>query len=81
MEVHHHPDLHHNTLNLLADFRVNFPLQNPAPWWGKDTTSTMLSGPLLFSGDRGFAEQVVQRTGPVFKNYEGPEKLVVGPER
>jgi hypothetical protein len=41
-----------NTLNLLADFRVNFPLQNPAPWWGKDTTSTILSGPLLFSGDR-----------------------------
>ncbi len=41
-----------NTLNLLADFKVNFPLQNPAPWWGKDTTRTDLTGPLLFSDDR-----------------------------
>ncbi len=41
-----------NTLNLLADFKVNFSLQNPAPWWGKDTTHTNLDGPLLFSDDR-----------------------------
>ena len=41
-----------NTLNLLADFKVNFPLQNPAPWYGKDTTSTVLNGSLLFSDDR-----------------------------
>jgi hypothetical protein len=41
-----------STLNLLADFKVNFPLQNPAPWWGKDTTSSDLSGPFLFSNDR-----------------------------
>jgi hypothetical protein len=41
-----------NTLNILADFKVNFPLQNPAPWWGKDTTTTILKGPLLFTDDR-----------------------------
>jgi hypothetical protein len=41
-----------NTLNLLADFKVNFPLQNPAPWWGKDTTRTNPNGPLLFTNDR-----------------------------
>jgi hypothetical protein len=41
-----------STLNLLADFKVNFPLQNPVTWWGKDTTHTDLSGPLLFSDDR-----------------------------
>ena len=45
-----------NTLNLLADFKVNASLQTPAPMKGtisqSDTTPNIPSGPLLFSEDR-----------------------------
>ena len=41
-----------NTLNELADFRVNGPLQEISPGIGVDTGTSTLSGPLLFSDDR-----------------------------
>jgi hypothetical protein len=41
-----------NTLNELADFRVNGPLQEVSPGIGVDTGTSILSGPLLFSDDR-----------------------------
>ena len=42
-----------NTLNELAEFKVNAPLQtSTAIGQGADTTSDKLSGPLLFSDDR-----------------------------
>src|SRR5665647_67142 len=41
-----------NTLNELADFRVNGPLQEVSPGIGVDTGTSTLSGPLLFSDDR-----------------------------
>ncbi|HVT85149.1 MAG TPA: hypothetical protein VHD35_08085 [Chitinophagaceae bacterium] len=41
-----------NTLNELADFRVNAPAQEVSPGVGVDTGTSILSGPLLFSDDR-----------------------------
>jgi hypothetical protein len=41
-----------NTLNQLADFRVNAPVQNFTNALGIDTTSGKLQGPLLFTEDR-----------------------------
>jgi len=41
-----------NTLNLLANFKVNAPLQISTPIQGIDTSSVKLAGPLLFSDDK-----------------------------
>ncbi len=41
-----------NTLNLLANFTVNFPLQRAASLQGRDTSNFILTRPLLFSEDR-----------------------------
>jgi hypothetical protein len=41
-----------NTLDLLADFKVNAPLQNYSSLQGIDTSKGILQGPLLFSDDR-----------------------------
>lgn len=41
-----------NTLNELADFRVNAPAQEVSPGIGIDTGTSRLNGPLLFSDDR-----------------------------
>jgi hypothetical protein len=41
-----------NTLNLLADFKVNAPLQNYSSLQSIDTSKGILQGPLLFSDDR-----------------------------
>ena len=41
-----------NTLNLLANFKVNLPLQSFSSALGADTTNTHLKGSLLFTPDR-----------------------------
>jgi hypothetical protein len=41
-----------NTLNRLADFKVNEPIQTVVSTVGKDSSLAELQGPLLFSNDR-----------------------------
>ena len=41
-----------NTLNRLADFKVNEPFQTVVSTIGSDSTPAVLQGPLLFSNDR-----------------------------
>jgi hypothetical protein len=41
-----------NTLNVLANFKVNSELQAAMPFQGTDTSSTIVQGPLLFADDK-----------------------------
>ena len=64
-----------NTLNELANFKINAPLQtSTALGRGTDTTSSKLSGPLLFSEDRRmlnkwFNELLIYRRVMVGQRY------------
>lgn len=52
-----------NMLNQIANFTVFFPLQNTAPFVGKDTTHTELNGPLFFTGDKVLINQWFNELG------------------
>ena len=69
-----------NTLNELADFSVNAPLQKFAPY-GTDTMSGQLSGPLLFSGDKVLVNKWFNELALYLRAINGQHYLLTGLRR
>lgn len=67
-----------NTLNELADVRVNAPVQNFTPALGTDTASGKLQGPLLFSDDRALLNKWFNELVLYLRVTNGQKNLLIG---
>jgi hypothetical protein len=67
-----------NTLNQLADFRVNAPVQNFTTALGIDTASGKLQGPLLFADDRVLLNKWFNELALYLRVTNGQQNILSG---
>ncbi len=67
-----------NTLNELADFRVNAPVQNFTTALGVDTASGKLQGPLLFTEDRVLLNKWFNELALYLRVTNGQQNILSG---
>jgi hypothetical protein len=67
-----------NTLNELADFRVNAPVQNFTTALGVDTASGKLKGPLLFIDDRVLLNKWFNQLALYLRVTNGQQNILSG---
>ena len=67
-----------NTLNQLADFRVNAPVQNFTTALGIDTASGKLQGPLLFNEDRVLLNKWFNELALYLRVTNGQQNILSG---
>ena len=67
-----------NTLNELADFRVNAPVQNFTTALGGDTASGKLQGPLLFTDDKVLLNKWFNELALYLRVTNGQQNILSG---
>jgi len=67
-----------NTLNQLADFKVNAPVQNFTTALGVDTASGKLRGPLLFTEDRVLLNKWFNELALYLRVTNGQQNILTG---
>ena len=65
-----------NTLNMLADFKVNFEIQKTAPLQGIDTSSSQPNGPFLFSNDKAMLNKWFNELAIYLRVTRGQKKIL-----
>jgi len=73
----HSQDNVRNTLNEIADFKVNAPLQVTTATLSLDTTSSTLNGPLLFIEDRGLLNKWFNELSMYLRTTNGQRNSMI----
>ncbi len=66
-----------NTLNQLADFKVNSPLQITTAILGADTTSEKLNGPLMFTDDKALLNKWFNELAMYLRTTNGQRNTMI----